>query len=208
MRENQAAKTGSVDFRPRGKMAVTPVRTGPAPTFNLPSPEISVVCPTATPLTSVIALSGPGEPSSGMPRSRVRGFGSSALASDAMVRTAKGTRIDRKDQCFVTSAPLCERTVWPATPLIFARSETINEAMSGGQIRLDWPTLSATITVRACFLFNKTITVLQGKSLPFLAHCADVVVDHIGIVGHFFGGTWARFASCLYERFTSGSARR
>ena len=40
--ENQPANTGSVDVVPRGKMAVTPVRTGPVPTSSLPSPEISV----------------------------------------------------------------------------------------------------------------------------------------------------------------------
>ena len=44
------------------------------PTFSLPSPEMSVVKPTSTPATSVIALSGPGVPSNGTPRSRARGF--------------------------------------------------------------------------------------------------------------------------------------
>ena len=59
---------------PRGCTTVTPVRTGPLPTTSFPDPEISVVCPTSTPLTSVIASRGPGVPSSGMPRSRARGF--------------------------------------------------------------------------------------------------------------------------------------
>ena len=40
-------------------MAVTPVRTGPLPTSSGPSPMISVVCPTRTPATSVIALAAP-----------------------------------------------------------------------------------------------------------------------------------------------------
>ena len=40
-------------------MTVTPVRTGPSPTTSEPSPRISVVVPTATPSTSVIALPGP-----------------------------------------------------------------------------------------------------------------------------------------------------
>src|SRR6202451_2200867 len=63
-----------IDSLPRGKTAVTPVRTGPFPTSSLPSPEIRVVWPTATPETSVIALSAPGVPSNGMPRSRARGL--------------------------------------------------------------------------------------------------------------------------------------
>ena len=57
---------------PRGNTAVTPVRMGPTPTRSLPEPRISVVWPTATPGTSVIASSGPGVPSSGMPISRAR----------------------------------------------------------------------------------------------------------------------------------------
>src|SRR5579863_7329279 len=55
-------------------MAVTPVRTGPLPISSLPSPEMSVVWPTSTPLTSVRALLGPGVPSNGTPRSRARGL--------------------------------------------------------------------------------------------------------------------------------------
>src|SRR5260370_3771634 len=73
-RLNQPAKTASLDAFPRGKMAVTPVRTGPTPTFNGPSPEMIVVYPTSTPFTSVIAFSGPGLPSNGTPRSRARGL--------------------------------------------------------------------------------------------------------------------------------------
>jgi BAAT / Acyl-CoA thioester hydrolase C terminal len=34
-----------------------------------------------------------------------------------------------------------------------------------------------------------------------LAQRPDVLADHIGIVGHSFGGKWALLASCLYERF-------
>src|SRR6266568_4529522 len=74
LRLNQPANTASREFFPRGRIAVTPVRTGPTPTFNAPSPEISVVWPTSTPLMSVIAFSGPGWPSKGTPRSRARGF--------------------------------------------------------------------------------------------------------------------------------------
>ena len=61
LREYQPAKTGSLMlFLPRGRMAVTPVRTGPLPTTSLPSPEMSVVKPTSTPATSVMALIGAG----------------------------------------------------------------------------------------------------------------------------------------------------
>ena len=68
------AKTGSVQTSPScGTMAVTPVRTGPEPGFNGPSPEISVVCPTRTPATSVMASSGPGSMRPmRMPSSRAR----------------------------------------------------------------------------------------------------------------------------------------
>src|SRR5918995_4759869 len=58
--------------RPRGKMAVTPVLTGPVPRTSLPSPLISVEYPTSTPATSVIALDGPGTPGTGNPSPRAR----------------------------------------------------------------------------------------------------------------------------------------
>jgi hypothetical protein len=34
-----------------------------------------------------------------------------------------------------------------------------------------------------------------------LARRDDVFADRIGIVGHSFGGKWALFASCLYDKF-------
>src|ERR1700732_3934217 len=71
---NQAPKTASLESLPRGRMAVTPERTGPTPTFSGPAPEIKVVWPTSTPFTSVMAFSGPGVPSNGTPRSRARGL--------------------------------------------------------------------------------------------------------------------------------------
>src|SRR3974390_649812 len=72
--DHQPANTPvSLTSFPRGKTAVTPVRTGPFPTTSLPSPLISVVWPTVTPETSVMALSAPGVPSNGTPRSRARG---------------------------------------------------------------------------------------------------------------------------------------
>jgi putative addiction module component (TIGR02574 family) len=46
---------------------------GPLPITSLPSPEISVLNPTSTPATSVIALNGPVVPSNGIPISRARG---------------------------------------------------------------------------------------------------------------------------------------
>src|SRR5208337_3489675 len=73
--DHQPANTApSNESFPRGKIAVTPVRTGPLPASSFPSPEISVVWPTVTPGTSVIALNGPGVPSNGTPRSRARGL--------------------------------------------------------------------------------------------------------------------------------------
>src|SRR5262245_62670473 len=58
--ENQPDITGSFDDLPRGKIAVTPVRTGPFPSTSAPSPWINVVNTTSTPPTSVIALLAPG----------------------------------------------------------------------------------------------------------------------------------------------------
>src|SRR5262245_4885475 len=64
---------------PRGRTAVTPVRTS--------SPSMSVTCPTSTPGTSVMAFHRPGDPKSkGMPRSRARG--SAAAAGRARPRTS------------------------------------------------------------------------------------------------------------------------
>ena len=53
------ASTLSAKMGSGGRMAVTPVRTGPLPTTSGPSPRMSVVWPTRTPGTSVIALSDP-----------------------------------------------------------------------------------------------------------------------------------------------------
>src|SRR5688500_9144953 len=64
---NQPPKTGSPLVAPRGNTAVTPVRTGPWPTTSFPCPEMMVAWPTVTPATSVMAFSGPGEPSKGTP---------------------------------------------------------------------------------------------------------------------------------------------
>src|SRR5256885_1357654 len=73
--DHQPAKTGLLmESLPRGRTAVTPVRIGPLPIWSLPSPEISVMCPTVTPGISVMALSGPGVPSKGTPKSRARGL--------------------------------------------------------------------------------------------------------------------------------------
>ena len=61
LRRWQPAKTGSVQTSSSwGITMVTPVRTGPCPTVNGPSPEISVVWPTRTPGTSVMASNSPG----------------------------------------------------------------------------------------------------------------------------------------------------
>src|SRR6266571_677114 len=65
---------------PCGRIAVTPVRTGPCPGTSFPSPRTSVTCPTRTPFTSVIASSGPGamRPMT-IPSSRSRFLGPSPL---------------------------------------------------------------------------------------------------------------------------------
>src|SRR6185312_3151841 len=63
-----------------GTITVTPVRTGPSPTRSGPSPEISVVWPTPTPATSVIAFAGPGGRSPmTTPRSRALGGRSGSI---------------------------------------------------------------------------------------------------------------------------------
>src|SRR5437667_11338064 len=73
--DHHPAKTGLlIESFPRGRTAVTPVRTGPLPTCSFPSPEISVVCPTVTPETLVMAWRGRGVPANGRPRSRARGL--------------------------------------------------------------------------------------------------------------------------------------
>ena len=75
LRTPMAAGTGAANAeRSCGWMAVTPVRAGPLPTRSAPSPWMTVVCPTRTPSTSVIAFSGPGgKLPMMMPRSRRRG---------------------------------------------------------------------------------------------------------------------------------------
>src|SRR5579859_7191498 len=92
LRVNQPPKTGSRESLPRGRTAVTPVRTGPSPTLSLPLPEMRVVCPTSTPLTSVMALFGPGVPSKGTPRSRARGLVWEKARGPAQRRAQRSTR--------------------------------------------------------------------------------------------------------------------
>ena len=60
-RTNEPAIVRSKKMLLVGTMQVTPVRTGPLPDSSLPSPAMSVVCPTRTPGTSVIAFHCPGE---------------------------------------------------------------------------------------------------------------------------------------------------
>src|ERR1700735_1933769 len=83
--ENQPAKTASWLALPRGRIAVTPVRTL--------SPEISVVSPTSTPFTSVMAFQVPGVPSNGTPKLRARGFSCPVTAEEkpAISRKAQQT---------------------------------------------------------------------------------------------------------------------
>src|SRR5436309_16042054 len=59
--DHQPAKTGLlIESFPRGSTAVSPVRTGPLPTYSFPSPEVGVVGPTVAPEPPVWALIGPG----------------------------------------------------------------------------------------------------------------------------------------------------
>src|SRR5919198_783975 len=92
LRVNHPPKTGSPLAAPRGKIAVTPVRTGPCPTTSFPWPRMIVLCPTVTPATSVMALIGPGVPSNGTPRSRARG----RFCACATELTTSTTTSDRK----------------------------------------------------------------------------------------------------------------
>ncbi len=65
--EKKPAVTGSAaPAGPRGRMAVTPVRTE--------SPRMMVAYPTCTPGTSVMAFQLPGVPPNGMPRDLARGL--------------------------------------------------------------------------------------------------------------------------------------
>src|SRR5258708_30729282 len=57
--ENHPAITGSVEALPRGRTAVTPVRTGPFPTCSEQSPSIIVVHTTSTTDTSDNAITPP-----------------------------------------------------------------------------------------------------------------------------------------------------
>ena len=43
-----------------------------------------------------------------------------------------------------------------------------------------------------------------ANALEVLASRPEVDADRIGVVGHSFGGKWAMFASCLYEKFACG----
>src|SRR5580692_4771297 len=113
---NQAANTGfDKESRPRGSTAVTPVRTGPLPTFNLPDPEINVVWPTRTPATSVMALSGPGVPSNGTPRSRARGFSGGGPAAGGVadgVAARDAAAIDARTSKAMQARKLGSRNVF------------------------------------------------------------------------------------------------
>ena len=42
---------------------------------------------------------------------------------------------------------------------------------------------------------------IRANSYNALAHRADVDPTRIGIVGHSYGGKWALFAACFYEKF-------
>src|SRR4029434_4511460 len=100
---------------PRGRMAVTPVLTGPFPTRSLPSPAMSVLKPTSTPATSVMALKGPGEPSKGTPRSRARDPGEPVAdrfwAGTLLDPTSDDNRKTTANACFECIEILCVRVL-------------------------------------------------------------------------------------------------
>src|SRR4051794_13038252 len=82
-------------------MTVTPVRTGPLPTTSGPSPAMSVVWPTRTPATSVIALKGPrGSPPIAIPRSDARTPLLAAPHSQAgLLRKNPAAVVRRREAC-------------------------------------------------------------------------------------------------------------
>ena len=103
LRENQPAKTGSADSRPRGQMAVTPVRTDHA-AFSF---RQSVAWPTSMPLTSVMAFNGPGVPSKGTPRSRARWASAGALSrNNRAAKEPREARIITIECCRFSGATL------------------------------------------------------------------------------------------------------
>ena len=48
-----------------------------------------------------------------------------------------------------------------------------------------------------------TLAYAAANALEALAKVDDVDPERIGIVGHSYGGKWAMFASCLYEKFAA-----
>src|SRR5579872_1569153 len=123
---NQPAKTGSLLSRPRGRTAVTPVRTGPTPTFSGPLPEIRVVLPTCTPATSVMALSGPGVPSKGTPKSRARGGFWAKAAAVPQKRMA--TALSKTTETYLAEGR-CGRDARSTTGRIPARRSSMDDLL-------------------------------------------------------------------------------
>jgi hypothetical protein len=94
---NHAPNTGSALPLPARVHHGDPRAHRPRPTTSRPLPFTSVVWPTSTPATSVIASSGPGVPpiSALIPRSRARGFGDCAAADAASAAAARQERTRR-----------------------------------------------------------------------------------------------------------------
>src|SRR4051812_25866540 len=102
-----------------GRMAVTPVRTGPFPRRSGPAPRMMVECPTRTPSTSVMEFHRPGRKRpSGTPSSRARNLASvlcctSNGISDERARrhgcaaTRRGSSTLRKLAPELLQAPAC-----------------------------------------------------------------------------------------------------
>jgi hypothetical protein len=45
---------------------------------------------------------------------------------------------------------------------------------------------------------------VAANSYNALAHLPEVAPERVGVMGHSYGGKWALFASCLYDRFACG----
>jgi hypothetical protein len=105
--ENHAPNAGRVtESSPRGRTAVTPVRTATGPALSGGRSLMMVECPTVTPFTSVMAFSGPGVPPNG---TRIASAGPRRLARPADIDKAAATPtraiMSRRDRRCMASRP-------------------------------------------------------------------------------------------------------
>lgn len=93
-----------------------------------------------------------------------------------------------------------------ATPLNFARrlcergfvtlSIGTTEATKAGTFSLYWPDIGGARVQPLSMLAHAA-----ANAWHVLAARPEVDADRIGVVGHSFGGKWALFAACLFDRF-------